>query len=635
MSHKAGASPPGEEPPAGRRGGRGRAALGGLALLALAAVAHGLALGNPFAYDDLQAIVANELLRDPAHVPSFFAGRSSSTGFADGQFRPLVMLSFAATYAASGAAPLLYRLTNLLLHAANAGLVALVLARLLRAFPLGRGAPLPADAAGRAAFFGAALFAVHPVNDLVVLLVWKRATALAALFGLAALLCFLRLRAIGDPPGARPPRRTALWAGLLAGSALALGSKEVAIALPPLFLLVDVWPRPGAAADRGVRPLLARHAPLFAWVWGLALAFYPRAASTPTLGPLTYLYTQAKVVPLYVALALDPRRLSAVYEVDLARGIDPPAIAGAIGIALALGLAIAGARRAPLPGLAIVFFFVALAPTSSLFPIPLLVDEDRLYLPLVLLFGLAGAALVGIGVRIPGHARRVAPLLVGLALVAPIAFSIQRAELWASRPAIWLDALEKHPGSRLANDNLCADLMKEPDALEATAAACGRAIARFPRSVNAREVYVDALARLGRLDEAAGVLEEGLALHPGDAGLLRLAGHLAWTRGRMDEAIARYRAALRAAPGDLEAGVYLARSLREAGRADEARALAGPIADRAAGAPLGVRVALASLLDELGWRARACAAFAALPNPAPRKHAAALAQLAAACGRGP
>ena len=95
-------------------------------------------------WDDYVFIVNNPHIQSlsPRNLWAMFAG------YLDGNYIPLTQLSFALNVAIHGLAPAGFHLTNILLHASNAGLAMLLLVR--------SRAPVPWAAAG------ALLFAWHP-----------------------------------------------------------------------------------------------------------------------------------------------------------------------------------------------------------------------------------------------------------------------------------------------------------------------------------------------------------------------------------------------------------------------------------------------------------------------------------------
>ncbi len=146
--------------------------------------------------------------------------------------RPLLKLSYALNRSFGGLFG--FHLVNLLLHGANVLLVLMLLQHLL---PTGqRGA----------AFAGALLFALHPVNTEVVTMLSGRSVSLAAMWMLGSMVARLRGSVVLS----------------LLAFALAIASRETALVLPALLTLVLYWQalahpgqRDGAwrAALRGAR----------------------------------------------------------------------------------------------------------------------------------------------------------------------------------------------------------------------------------------------------------------------------------------------------------------------------------------------------------------------------------------------
>src|SRR6266850_283910 len=158
----------------------------GVALLALAFGCYARALHGPLLYDDLNAIVVNQLVSDLDvagifTTPSWWWGGQGHVA----AYRPLTTLTFAVQYALSGTEPFGYHLVNALLH----GAVCLTLAVLL-----GRLTDNP-----RLGWLAGLLFAAHPVHTEAVASVVGRAEEMAALFALGAWLLVLEGRRRAGP----------------------------------------------------------------------------------------------------------------------------------------------------------------------------------------------------------------------------------------------------------------------------------------------------------------------------------------------------------------------------------------------------------------------------------------------------
>ncbi len=196
----------------------GRPSLSAVTFVALLAVLPFVnSFGNNFAFDDGIAIVENPLIKSLRNVPTLLTSGYWEPYPRMGKlYRPLVTISYAANYAMGGLRPFGYHLINLLLHLAVSLLVYRLALRLFRQ-PEG-------------ALVAAALFAVHPLHTEAVTGIVGRAELFAAAFFLLAWWW--------DLEGRGRPRYIV---GSLAAFALALVSKEHAVALPGVLALSDLY----------------------------------------------------------------------------------------------------------------------------------------------------------------------------------------------------------------------------------------------------------------------------------------------------------------------------------------------------------------------------------------------------------
>lgn len=138
----------------------------------------------------------------------------------DGFYRPLFTLSFALDYAVWRVNPLGYTLTNVLLHAATAVLVALITLKLGGRWMSGLLVGL--------------LFAVYPTHPFSMNYVGDRPDVLASALYLLSLYAYVKFR--------NGHRRGYLLLALGAFAA-ALLSKEIALSLPVVVLIYDLYRR--------------------------------------------------------------------------------------------------------------------------------------------------------------------------------------------------------------------------------------------------------------------------------------------------------------------------------------------------------------------------------------------------------
>ncbi|MCH2106943.1 MAG: hypothetical protein MK291_09910, partial [Planctomycetes bacterium] len=277
-----------------------------LLVVALSVLAYSNALSGPFVFDDLPAIVENELL-PPESLSDCFSAPAGST--ASG--RPLVALSFALNHALFGLEVGGWHVTNLILHV----LTALALLSLTRRTITSAGA-LGAD---QVATVIALLWSIHPLLTDAVNLVASRSELLVSLSYLCVLLCLTKS---ADTP--RP------WAGLcVLASCLGMASKEVMVSAPLIAIAWDraflsgSW-RAAWAARRGLYLGLAA-----SWLVLLLCFLASDRGESVTLGaeavsPLHSLFTQTGAITHYLGLLFWPQQLSIDYEGwAVARSVAP------------------------------------------------------------------------------------------------------------------------------------------------------------------------------------------------------------------------------------------------------------------------------------------------------------------------
>jgi hypothetical protein len=276
-------------------------------LLACAvAAAFGPLLGAPVFGDDRVFIEGAAVLRLP---PGAFLAAVFSRGYlavtGEGTYQPLVT---ALHYLTAGH-PALSRGAGLLLHWACAVLL-LALARRL-------GAP------AKAALGAALLFAVFPTHTETLAVASFQGHVLAALFSLAAVLCWARALETGRPAPA---------AGAFACFALALLSKETGLLAPALAAVYSLL------FARRARPDLQRRAALGAALLGCAYVLWRfRVLDQPALG---------EPVPSNAAVVLGWYAARLAWPLPLCREHVPPSSPWALGAA-AYAAALWAARKRP------------------------------------------------------------------------------------------------------------------------------------------------------------------------------------------------------------------------------------------------------------------------------------------------
>jgi len=549
---------------AGRRGVRLAVAL----IIGVVALVYANSLHGPFILDDLPNIVENDALRSFWPLHHLFA--DAPVGIAG---RPIVILSLALNYAVSGEEVWSYHALNVLIHILSALTLLGIVRRTLLATPLRASFGSAATPLGTAS---ALIWAVHPLQTQSVTYIIQRCESLMGLFFLLTFYCAIR-----GWQSAHPRRwHAAAVAACLAG----VGSKEVIAAAPPLVWLYDRM-----FVHRATRETLARSWGLYAGLVGCLalLAIQVGLAGMGALGlerlsitPLQYALTQPGVVLHYLRLAFWPHPLVLDYEWPIAQPAQA-IVPGLILLALALGTAWACVRTRPV-GFLGAWFFIILAPTSSVIPIRDLAFEQRMYLPLAAVVALvvagayalgrrwtsAAAARAGVPAGVPASVP--AGVLAGVLVTGALGYAtLDRNRDYRSELSIWSDTVRKRPLNAGAHLNLGAAL-EAVGRLDEAREHTQRAVRLNPGSAEAKNNLGCLLARQGDPSAAVALLSEAVRLDPEYAAAQYNLGNVLYQAGRMAEAEAHYRRALEIRPTYVDAMRSLGRVLRAAGRLTEA-----------------------------------------------------------------
>jgi tetratricopeptide (TPR) repeat protein len=435
-----------------------RTTVAGLAaVLALTAALYWPGLHGNFLFDDYPNIVDNPAV----HVGSMDWQdwkRAAESSPAHDLPRPLAMLSYAANYYFTGAAPWPMKLTNLSIHLVNGVLLFAVLQMLLQLWNRRRDSPLPDASVACGALAMTAAWLLCPINLSPVLYVVQRMESLAQTFVLAGLLLYLR---------GRQTMMSSDGGAALCGASLALGSlagglcKETAVLLPLYALLAEWAVLRFAATTRNSRYQLAGiYAALLllpaiaglAWLLPHALSAGGYAGRPFTLSQR--LFTELRVVANYMAWTLAPLPQSlSFYHDDLGLSdgwLSPPST---LGCALLLAAMAASAavlrRRLPLFALGIAWFFAAQLLTATFIPLELVFEHRNYFASIGLLLAVAAVLL-----EIPQESRLVPRTLAILGIGAFCGVTTIRAREWSDPIHFAYAEALQHPDSPRANYEL-------------------------------------------------------------------------------------------------------------------------------------------------------------------------------------
>jgi len=518
----------------------------------------------PFAFDDDHAIVINEQIR---HLSTSLAPTEQGSPLAG---RPLVSLTFAINYALGGLNVRGYRLVNISIHVINALLLFGVVGQTFTARQINLASRKAAPYTF--AFAAALIWMVHPLVTEPVDYISQRTELMMATFFLGTLYFAQRARGGSErtrpavagrrsSDGTRPPlpKDSSAWLGAsVACCALGMACKETIVVAPVVVLLYDRTFTFGsfreALRGRGwyYAALCATWLVLVALLWSS-----PRGDSAGFAGasvsPWTYLLDQSEMIVRYLRLAFWPRGLVLDYGEPLHvtfADVAPYAIA----VATLLAATIIALVRNPPLGFLGAWFFLTLAPTSSILPISTEVGaERRMYLPLMALAAFVVVVVrrfVGSRVRgsRPAHPRTSALANLAFAVLAVLLSlgTVQRNREYLSGLTLWQSVLDRWPPHARAHRNLAAEL-KLANRPDEEIVHLRAAVKDLP---GIRNVLGLELLALGRNAEAADELRTYVRDYPRDADAWANLGNAFSALGRNDEALQAFQRAIAIDPNN-------------------------------------------------------------------------------------
>lgn len=461
-------------------------------------------LWSGFVYDAQIQIASDSYIHTPSHLADIVTLRAMGQDILD-RDRPAHLFFLMVDSLLWGRNAFGYHFTSNLLHAANTGLLFLLLASLLPRE--GRTVTTPARCI--AAALGAMLFAVHPILVEPVAEVSDREDSLATFFLLAGLLL-----ADGFPA---PRSATTLLRG--AGCVLALflsaASKETGFAAPLLLGLFWLLYHRQDRRAPWIALLVASTITVGAFAFA-RFALEPAVSKIFTVkaawlgGSLgATLLIQPRIWVFLFSNVAWPFHLAADYTPQNLAWITLPwalvTLAGVLGVQVFLAI------KSRLAIFGFFVFWLGLAPVSNFIPIYQPIGDRFLYLPMVGLAAMLCAALALVSARRMLFANLCAASMATFVFLCVV--NVHRQAVFANPLALWTDTVRQSPFSATAHDGLgyaLIDAAQYNDALQA-----------FTRAINLRPSFADAwaggaiaLEKMGRYADADTALDKAVAIDP-------------------------------------------------------------------------------------------------------------------------
>jgi tetratricopeptide (TPR) repeat protein len=505
-------------------------------------------------------------------------------------WHPVTVLSHMAVCQVCGLRPWGHHLTNMLLHALNAGLVF----GLLQSMTGARWRSL----------LVAALFAVHPLRVESVAWVSERKDVLAGFFGLLALMAYARYTEVQSLKSKVQSPKSVVrgpWSlSHLPSSifyllslfffALGLMSKPMLVTWPFVMLLLDYWPlrrwEPSTVNSPPRRSEVT--AGQLSTVLRLVTEKIPFFVLAVAASVVTFVVQQrggavtaAESLPLgarvgnalisycrYLEKLFWPTELTVFYSHPGQWPVGKVLLAG--GVILGLTVLVWLQRRgAPYLLMGWLWFLGTLVPVIGLIQVGGHSMADRYtYIPLigVLILTIWGVCELTRRWRYDVLALAVAG---GAALVICLALTRQQIGYWRDGEALFRHALEVTENNQVARNNLAYALLEKGQTDEAISQY--REVLRLdPDHAAPHNNLGAALDKKGQIDEAIRQFQEAIRLQPDYADAHNNLGAALGLKGQTDEAIRQLQEAIRLKPDHTEARNNLGATLGKKGRIDEA-----------------------------------------------------------------
>ena len=512
-------------------------------ILGLAVYAN--SLQGEFLWDDEQLIEDNIYIKSPSYIRNIFtenikAGAGRTTNF----YRPLQMLTLMGDYALWKLDVRGYHLSNILLHI----LAALALYQLIYTLYNDR----------LVALFSSLFFTVHPIHTEVVSYISGRADSLAYIFVLFGLIFYVRYLSSEKVP---------LYILALSSYILALLSKENSLIFPLLILLYH-YALQKRLKVKNFLPFLCL-ALLYVLLRVKGLSFV--LSEQPKIGTLFQ-----RLPGFFVAIVNYLRLLFLPFNLHMEYGYrqfyfhNPKAILGMLVLASLLVYAAKQRKTFPLASFSVFWFFLALLPSSNLYPINAYMSEHWLYLPSIGFFLILGKGLSLIYRTRELRTATVVSLAGLLGLYACL--TVKQNNYWKKPITFYEETLKYAPDSPRMNSNL-GNIYSELGRTEEAIALFKKTIAIDPSYAPAYNNLGNIYNALGKKQEAISLYQKTIAIDPDFVDTYNNLGVVYHSLNRNQEAIASYQKALELNPRHLGAYTNFALLYLGIGEKEEAISL--------------------------------------------------------------
>ncbi len=408
------------------------------------AISYAGVLGHQFVWDTIPFVIENPWVHElsAANLQAMFTESFRAN------WHPLVLLSHAIDISIFGLNPGPHHVINVGYHVINAWLVYWLVSLILER------AHFTAGSISWTACLTALIFAVHPQHVESVAWVVERKDVLYSLFTLACFISYLK----ADQPGIRRHLLPFVW------FCLALMSKPMAVTIPAILVLLDIFPRQSVNDIKAlVRSILEKSHYWLAAIVVAAITLQTQAMAMPDEASLPLLYRALNAVNnsvFYLGHYIWPVNLSPFYPYpSTASEMLQPAfwLPGTLFLTatICLGLWLL-TRHVRSPLVLIGFYLVTLLPASGLIHVgPAKATDHFSYLATLPVSLLTAIAIIYV---YKGwlHARLLTLTFASLYILFLIAITIPQVSHWRDPLSLWGRVVTLYPESAFAHRNIAA-----------------------------------------------------------------------------------------------------------------------------------------------------------------------------------
>lgn len=532
---------------------------------------------NGFHFDDAHSIYENPNIRTLKNIPMFFKDGTTSSVLPQNQsYRPITETSLAIDYWLGGGYDRFYfHLSTFILFLLQGLLMLLLFNKLL-------GESSANKNIGYVALFATAWYMLHPAIAETVNYIIARADVQSTLAVVAAFVLyiyspfcrktFLYLVPVGIGALAKPP--SVMFAPILFFYILFFEEK---VGLTDVFKKAywkQLW-----NSIRKTIPAFIFCALMYVWIDRLT----PKTWQAGGNSPIKYLITQPYVILHYFGTFFWPRDLSADTDWTTLPGIaDPRFFIGCLFILVMLVIVFYTSRSVLLRPISfgLLWFFIALIPTSSIIPLAEVLNDHRMFFPFVGLtisvswaLGLVVFKLTQ-GVDLKQMKYKIYLLLPILILFGACAYgTYKRNEVWHSEESLWQNVTVKSPKNGRGWMNYGVIKVDQRKYAEAER--------YFNKAMELTPAYSFIYVNLGVLKEKTGDNQaaENYYLNGIELGNIYpshffLYGQFLYRQARFVEAQVMLQKAIELSPSYLEPRVILIKTFEQLGEWDQLKTLA-------------------------------------------------------------